>query len=175
MLRTLIADVTLTSDPAGDEIRVGIRWRAGACEEQVTARTRMRTGQEAVELIRRRKLEGLRDTDIAAELRALGLRTARGNEFGTRDVRNVRHSIGLARPSPLEPGELTAGQVAARLGVKPGTVYYWLRTGLLPHRKRATGAVCIPFSAQTEAALRARPAVSRHMKRTQKKTVGGAV
>lgn len=53
----------------------------------------MRTGQEAVELIRRRKLEGLRDTDIAAELRALGLRTARGNEFGTRDVRNVRHSV----------------------------------------------------------------------------------
>jgi DNA invertase Pin-like site-specific DNA recombinase len=175
VLRTLITDVTLTSDPAGDEIRVGIRWRAGACEEQVAARTRMRTGQEAVELIRRRKLEGLRDTDIAAQLRALGLRTARGNEFGTRDVRNVRHSIGLARPSPLQPGELTVGQVAARLGVKPGTVYYWLRAGLLPHRKRATGAVCIPFSAKTEAALRARPAVSRHMKQTQKKTAGGAV
>jgi DNA invertase Pin-like site-specific DNA recombinase len=175
VLRTLIADVTLTSDPAGDEIRVGIRWRAGACEEQVAARTRMRTGQEAVELISRRKLEGLRDTDIAAELRALGLRTARGNQFGTRDVRNVRHSLGLARPSPLEPGELTVGQVAARLGVKPGTVYYWLRAGLLPHRKRATGAICIPFSAQTEATLRARLAVSRHMKQTEKKTVGGAV
>jgi DNA invertase Pin-like site-specific DNA recombinase len=175
VLRTLITDVTLTSDPVGDEIRVGIRWRAGAGEEQVAARTRMRTGQEAVELIRRRKLEGLRDTDIAAELRALGLRTARGNEFRTRDVRNVRHSIGLARPSPLEPGELTVSQVAARLGVKPGTVYYWLKAGLLPHRKRATGTVCIPFSAQTEATLRARPAVSRHMKRTQKKTVGGAV
>jgi DNA invertase Pin-like site-specific DNA recombinase len=175
VLRTLITDVTLTSDPAGDEIRVGIRWRAGACEEQVAARTRMRTGQEAVGLIRRRKLEGLRDTDIAAELRALGLRTARGNEFGTRDVRNVRHSLGLLRPSPLQPGELTVSQVAARLGVKPGTVYYWLRAGLLPHRKRATGVVCIPFSAKTEATLRARPAVSRHMKRTQKKTIGGAV
>lgn len=175
VLRTLITDVTLTSDPTGDEVRVGIRWRAGACEEQAAARTRVRTRQEAVELIRRRKLEGLRDTDIAAELRALGLRTARGNEFGTRDVRNVRHSIGLAGPSPLEPGELTVGQVAARLGVKPGTVYYWLRADLLPHRKRATGAVCIPFSAKTEAALQARPAVSRHMKQTQKKTLGGAV
>jgi DNA invertase Pin-like site-specific DNA recombinase len=175
VLRTLITDVTLTSDPAGDEIRAGIRWRAGACEEQIATRTRMRTRQEAVELIRRRKLEGLRDTDIAAELRALGLRTARGNEFGTPDVRNVRHSIGLARPSPLEPGELTVSQIAARLGVKPGTVCYWLRAGLLPHRKRATGAVCIPFSAQAEATLRARLAVSRHMKRTQKKTIGGAV
>ena len=42
-----------------------------------------------------------------------------------------------------------ASAVAARLGVKPGTVYYWLNAGLLPHRKRATGAVCIPFSAKT--------------------------
>lgn len=175
VLRTLITDVTLTSDPAGDEIRVGIRWRAGACEEQTATRTRMRTRQEAVDLIRHRKQEGLRDTDIAAELRALGLRTAHGNEFRTRDVRNVRHSIGLARPSPLEPGELTVSQAAARLGVKPATVYYWLRADLLPHRKRPTGAICIPFSAHTEATLRARPAVSRHMKRTQKKTTGGAV
>jgi DNA invertase Pin-like site-specific DNA recombinase len=175
VLRTLITDVTLTSDPTGDQIRVGIRWRAGAHEEQVATRTRMRTEQEAVELIRRRKLQGLRDTDIAAELRALGLRTARGNEFRTRDVRNVRHSIGLARPSPLEPGELTVSQVAARLDVKPGTVYYWLRTGLLPHHKRPTGAVCIPFPAEIEATLRAQPAVSRHIKPTQKRAIGGAV
>ncbi len=102
VLRTLITDVTLTSGPAGDQVRVGIRWRAGAHEEQIATRTQMRTGQETVELIKRRKLEGLRDTDIAAELRALGLRTARGHEFGTRDVRNVRHTIGLARPSPLD-------------------------------------------------------------------------
>lgn len=175
VLRTLITDVTLTSGPASDEIRVGIRWRAGACEQQVATRTRMRTEQESVELIRRRKLEGLRDTDIAAELRDLGLRTARGNVFGTRDVRNVRHSLGLEGLSPLEPGELAVNQVAARLGVKPGTVYYWLRAGDLPYRKRATGAVCIPFSAEIETALRARPAVSRHLERTQKKAIGGAV
>jgi hypothetical protein len=175
VLRTLISDVTLTSDPTGDEIRVGIRWRAGGHEEQVAARTRMRTGQKAVQLIRRRKLEGLRDTDIAAELRTLGLRTARGNEFGTRDVRNVRHSIGLARPPALEPGELTVNQVAARLGVKTGTVYYWLRAGLLTHRKKATGAVCIPFSAEIEAALRTRPAVSRHLTQARNKAIGGAV
>ena len=99
----------------------------------------MLTHQDAVELIRRRKNEGMRDTDIASELDALGLRTARGHQFGTRDVRNVRHSIGLTRPSPLEPGELTVREVAARLGVKPGTVYYWLRTGQIPHRKPATG------------------------------------
>jgi hypothetical protein len=95
VLRTLITDVTLTSDPGGDEVRVGIRWRGGAHEQHIATRTRMITDQEAVELIRRRKLEGLRDSDIVDELRALGLRTARGNEFARQHVRNVRYSIGL--------------------------------------------------------------------------------
>jgi hypothetical protein len=40
-------------------------------------------------------------------------------------------------------------------------VYYWLRNGDLPHRKRAIGAICIPFSPEVEATLRARPALSR--------------
>lgn len=175
ILRTLINDVTLTSEPTGDEIRVGIRWRAGAHEEQLATRSRMLTHQDAIELTRRRKSEGMRDTDIAAELRAAGLHTARGHEFGIRDVRNLRHSIGLSRPSPLEPGELTVREVAARLGVKAGTVYYWLRTGEISHRKPATGAICIPFTADTEAALRARPAVARLIARTQPTATGGAV
>jgi excisionase family DNA binding protein len=175
ILRTLITDVTLISDPSGNEIRIGIRWRGGAHEEQLASRTRMLTDQDAVELIRQRKNEGMRDTDIAAELRELGLHTARGHEFGTRDVRNVRHSIGLTRPSPLEPGELTVHEVASRLGVKPGTVYYWLRAGQMLHRKPATGAVCIPFTADIEAALRARPALARLITRTQRTATGGAV
>jgi DNA invertase Pin-like site-specific DNA recombinase len=175
VLRTLIADVTLRSDPSGDQVRVGIRWRSGAHEQHTATRTRMRTEPAAIDLIKCRKLEDVRDTDIAAELRALGLRTARGHEFRTRDVRNVRHSLGLARPSPLEAGELTVSQVAARLGVKPGTVYYWLKTGLLDHRKAGTGAVCIPFSAETEAKLRTRRVRSRNPKRTEKTALGGAL
>jgi excisionase family DNA binding protein len=175
ILRTLINDVTVTSDPSGDEIRVGIRWRAGTHEEQLATRTRMRTNQRTVDLIRQRKNEGMRDSDIAAELRAHGARTARGHEFGPHDVRNVRHTIGLTRPSPIEPGELTVNEVAARLGVKPGTVYYWLRTGEIPHRKPATGAICVPFTAEIEAKLRARPAIARLITRNQTNAKGGAV
>jgi hypothetical protein len=124
ILRTLIIDVTLISDPSGDEIRVGIRWRAGSHEEHSATRARMLTDPDSIDLIRRRKNEGVRDSDIAAELHALGLHTARGHEFGIRDVRNVRTSIGLSRPSPLEPGELTVRQVAERLGIATQTVYY---------------------------------------------------
>lgn len=175
ILRTLIGDVTLTSDPDGNEIRVGIRWRAGAHEEHLATRTRILTDENTVELIRRRKHEGMRDSDIAAELRALGARTARGHEFGTRDVRNVRHTLRLTRPSPLEHGELSVHGVAARLGVKPGTIYYWIRTGEIPHRKPATGAICIPFTADIEAKLRARPTIARLIARNQTDATGGAV
>ena len=117
----------------------------------------------------------MRDSDIAAELRALGLRTARDHQFERQDVRNVRHSIRLTRPSPLEPGELTVREVAAGLCVKPGTVYYWLRNGEIPHRKPATGEICIPSTTDIEAALRARPAVARLTTRTEHNTIGGAV
>ncbi|MGH9223935.1 MAG: helix-turn-helix domain-containing protein [Acidimicrobiales bacterium] len=120
--------------------------------------------------------EGLRDTDIAAELRALGLRTARGHEFHGPDVRNVRHTIGLSRPCPLRPDELTVRDLATGLGVKPGTVYYWLRKGEIPYRQPATGATCILFNRRhREAALRARPAVARLLTRTENNTIGGAV
>lgn len=68
---------------------------------------------EAVELIRRWRLEGLPDEDIATELRAAGLRTARGHAFGAQAVRNGRHSIRLARPSTLAPGEVAVRKVAA--------------------------------------------------------------
>jgi DNA invertase Pin-like site-specific DNA recombinase len=162
VLRTLITDVMLKSDPTGDEVRVGIRWRSGAHEQHVATRTRVRTDQEAVELIRRRKREGLRDSDVAAELRSLGLRTAWGHEFGSADVRNVRSSIGLSAQPPLGPGELTVHQVAERLGVQPGTVYYWLKLGEVPYRKRPNGTICVRLTPEVEATLRARPSVSRH-------------
>src|SRR5438128_6607105 len=38
LMRTLVADVTLTSQVAGDEVSIGIRWRSGASEHIVTHR-----------------------------------------------------------------------------------------------------------------------------------------
>ena len=131
VLRTLVPDVTLARTLLATRSASGIRWSS----VQRTAHGHPHTDAYPPSCNRphqRRKLEEMRDTDIAAELSALGLRTARGHEFRTRDVRNLRHSIGLARPSPLEAGELTVKPVAEQLGVKPGTVYYWLRIGLLP-------------------------------------------
>ena len=38
LLRTMIADVTLTSQPDGRELQVGIRWRSGAAEQHTIQR-----------------------------------------------------------------------------------------------------------------------------------------
>ena len=38
LLRALIADITLTSQPEGRELRVGIRWRSGASEQHTVQR-----------------------------------------------------------------------------------------------------------------------------------------
>ena len=52
LLRALIADVTLTSQPEGRELQVGIRWRSGASEQHTIERPKTR--QEVTPPPRRR-------------------------------------------------------------------------------------------------------------------------
>ena len=42
LLRALIADITITSQPEGRELRVGIRWRSGASEQHTVQRPKTR-------------------------------------------------------------------------------------------------------------------------------------
>jgi DNA invertase Pin-like site-specific DNA recombinase len=42
LLRTTIADVTITSQPTGSELQVGIRWRSGASEQHTIQRPKTR-------------------------------------------------------------------------------------------------------------------------------------
>ena len=165
ILRTLVADVALTSDVVGDQVRIGIRWQSGSAEEQVVARSRMRTDSEAVELVRQLTLAGKRDEDIAAELRGAGLATARGHHFGANAVRGLRHVLGVARPEARAAGELSVAEVAGRLGISDATVYYWTKHGLLSAR-HAGRRVYVPFPTEVEEACRQRAKASSHLHRS---------
>ena len=128
LLRTLIADVTLTSQLAtvGNQVHVGIRWRSGATEEIVATRPapfHSLTSVEAVEVIKR--LARHTDHEIAAELNVAGLRTGSGQPFDVTAVRWVRyvHRIPSAH-ADAAPGELTIPQVAARLQVGVSAIYH---------------------------------------------------
>lgn len=179
LLRTLVADVTLTSEPAGDRVQVGIHWHSGATEELSITRPgagHRRTPPAAVELVRR--LAERSDEEITAELRAAELLTGSRRPFDVAAVRWVRYVHGICQPaqSPLAPGELGAQEVANRLGVRVSVVYYWINHGQLAARRTGDGHWCVPFSPEAEQACRRMVASSVRIKpSTRIGLAGGAV
>ena len=102
LLRALIADVTITSQPDGREVSVGIRWRSGAAEQHTIQRPQSvndttRTPPGTVELIRRLAPRRT-NMEIASELHAAGLRTGKGC------VRRARRAPHPPRPQHSRDG-----------------------------------------------------------------------
>ena len=103
LLRSLISDVTLLSEPAGMQLRIGIRWRSGACEELVARRPLLasqarRTPQDAVEISRRLGAQRT-NAELAAELNRVGLKTGTGKCY-IRFWRQLRDPMLPGIPSP---------------------------------------------------------------------------
>ena len=169
LLRTLIADVTLLPEPDLAKAHIGIRWHTGATDEVVVARRMAvvayrRTAPAAVELARR--LGPTTDNaTLAAELNAAGHRTGAGRAFDADAVSSLRHYHGIGSPDLLRPGELTVRDVAARLGVDPGTVTNWINRGLMKARRGRSNRWCVPFGSDAEVAWRERVAASPQVHR----------
>lgn len=180
LLRTLVADVTLISQPVAKNVRVGIHWRSGASEDVVVCRpvpapVSRRTVTGAIELARR--LSDHRDEHLVAELNAAGFRTGTGRAFDIAAVRWVRFAHQIPPAPRLAPGELTVTGVAARLGTSESAIYYWIEQSQLEARRDPDGRLYVPFPSSVEEACRQRVLASVHMKRPQPQTcaVGGAV
>jgi DNA invertase Pin-like site-specific DNA recombinase len=172
LVRSLVADVTLRSEPAGARLRIGIRWRSGAVEEVVTHRWKSavesrRTSADVVTLVARLAPERT-DAEIADVLNAEGRMTGTGRRFDVEAVRWVRFAHRIRSRPLLAPGELTVEQVAAHLGISAGAVYYWIDHGQLEARRGPAGRLCVPFSPEVASTCRERMASSRHLpRRTQ--------
>ncbi|MGA2015143.1 MAG: recombinase family protein, partial [Solirubrobacteraceae bacterium] len=94
LLRAMIADITLTSQPVGRELQVGIRWRSGASEQHTIQRPKtrqevIRTPAEAIALTRRLAAEHT-NAQIAEQLNAAGLRAGTGGPFKAEHVQWIR-------------------------------------------------------------------------------------
>jgi DNA invertase Pin-like site-specific DNA recombinase len=180
LLRTLIADVTLISEPGATQLGIGIRWHSGASEQLAVerpprAQETRRTPAAAVELARRRGPE-LRNHELAAELNAAGQRTGTGRPFDPAAVQWLRWRHQIPSPPPLAPGELSVREVAERLGISGGAVYYWISHDQLDARRGAANRLCVPFPPEIEQACRERIANSSHIPTpTETITAGGAV
>jgi excisionase family DNA binding protein len=180
LLRALIADVTITSQPAGRELRVGISWRSGAAEEHTIQRPpsvndTTRTPFETVELITHLSQQHT-NTEIAAELNAAGLRTGKGLPFDAHAVRHIRRAHNIPPTPPPQDGQLTVDQVAERLGVSPGLIYDWISHDKLAARRDRPNRLRIPFGPDVEHECRERIANSAHIRpQTKIAATGGAV
>lgn len=167
LVRSLVADVTLQSEPAGARLRIGIRWRSGAVEEVVTRRWKSavesrRTSADVVALVARLAPERT-DAEIADALNAEGRTTGTGRPFDVEAVRWVRFAHRIRSRPLLAPGELTVEQVAAHLGISAGAVYYWVDHGQVEARRGPAGRLCVPFSPEVARTCRERMASSRHL------------
>ena len=180
LLRALIADVTITSQPHGREVQVGIRWRSGASEQHTTQRPQLvidqrRTPPEALELISRLGPHRT-NAQLAAELRAAGLRTATGLPFTAGRVSSLRNHRKIGHPPLLGEDELTVKQVADRLGISCHTIYAWIKHGKLPARRGHLNRLGIPFPPEVERQCRERIINSPQLpNKGQNMAKGGAV
>jgi DNA invertase Pin-like site-specific DNA recombinase len=181
LVRALIADVTITSQPTGREVRVGIRWRSGTAEEHTVQRPKtrqevIRTPAEAIELTRRLAPTHT-NAQIAAELNAAGLQTGTGGPFAAGHVQWIRWRHKIPYPTTwAQDGETTVGQIAERLAVSDGTIYDWISTGKLTARRGPANRLYIPYGPDVEQQCRERVANSVHLPlETKIRAAGGAV
>jgi DNA invertase Pin-like site-specific DNA recombinase len=175
LLRAVVADVTVQSTGGDPQLRVGVRWQSGAAETLVIPRPLgRRTAPGAIELVRQQVDRS--DDDVVAALKTAGFTTTTGQSFTVKDVRGLRRRHQLPPPPAPDDGRLPATDVARRLGVDKGVVYYWLEHGHVDGHQDVHGRWRVSFSADVEAACRQRTQASSRIKlRTPRLAPGGAV
>ena len=96
------------------------------------------------------------DAQITATLNQEHLLSAKGKRFSPTMVKWMRYRYDIPTPSLKRRDELTVRQVADRLGVSWGVVYYWIERGHLPARRLESGSpYWITLTSEKEAELRA--------------------
>ena len=172
LLRAVLADVTVQSTVADSCLRLGLRWQSGAAETLIVPRPLgRRTAPGAIDLVRHQVNRS--DDELVAALNATGFTTTTGQPFAVKDVRALRRRHQL--PSP-DDGRLPVTEVARRLGVNKGVLYYWLEQGHVDGHQDLHGRWRVSFSADVEAACRQRILASSRIKlRTPLLAPGGAV
>ena len=181
LLRTMIADVTIISQPTGAELSIGIRWRSGASEQHTIQRPKtraevIRTPAEAIELTRRLAADHT-NAQIAEQLNAAGLHAGTGGPFKAEHVQWIRWRHKIPYPTTwAKDGEQTVHKIAERLGVSDGTIYAWINTGKLAARRGPANRLYIPYGPDVEQHCRQLVASSVHLPaETKIMAAGGTV
>ena len=143
MLRLLIKDITVEKRHEERQAILHVRWQGGANQDiVVTLRPpiaeQLRYPVEIVEKIRELACSQ-RDKEIAAELNAQGLRSAKGKAFTPKMISWVRYRYRIPPVGKKRPDELTVNEVMARFGISRNVVYYWIERGVVEARQYKPG------------------------------------
>jgi len=181
LVRALIADITITSQPTGRDVQVGIRWQSGATEQHTIQRPQtrqevIRTPAAAIELTRRLAADHT-NAQIAEQLNAAGLQAGTGGPFAAEHVQWIRWRHKIPYPaSYARDDELTVTEIAQRFAVSDGTVYAWIQTGKLTARRGHGNRLFIAYGPATERHCRELVSHSFHLPtETKIRAAGGAV
>ena len=168
VLQLLIRDITVKK-PEQRAALLQVRWQGGTCEEirvelPRPVADRWRHDDALIERVRE-LAKTLDDTQIAARLNDEGLKTNKGNQFTIKSIKWIRHKHHIPRVDDRKAGEFTVKEVASRLGVSCGVVYYWIDKGLIGGRRRNAGSpYLLAMTPELEQELAKRVAQSTRLK-----------
>lgn len=168
ILQLLIRDITVTK-PEPHVALLQVRWQGGADESlrvelPRSACDRWRHDEALVDRVRELAKQ-LDDAQIAEQLNNEGLMTNKGNSFTVKSIKWIRHKHSIPPADDRKEGELTVKEVAKRMGVGPGVIYYWIDQKLIPGRRRNAGSpYLLAFTPEVEQQLAKRIAHSKRIK-----------
>jgi DNA invertase Pin-like site-specific DNA recombinase len=139
MLRLLIKDITVEKQHGARHAIMHIRWQGGACGDVTVDLPRPRAEAirypEPIIAHVRDLARTLTDREIVAELSRLGELSATGRPHTMHTIKWIRWKYRIPAPTLRRPEEMTVQELATRLGVLPGVVYYWAKRGMIEARR----------------------------------------
>jgi DNA invertase Pin-like site-specific DNA recombinase len=153
LLRLVIASVVVDARRQRGRLWYRINWQTGATTEQWLTRRVHSYGEyplreELQERMRALHVQGKMDKEIAAELNAGGMLTARGQRCSSKQVwvlrqqwqiPTVKENSKNRHPASWPDGTYSIEGAAGRIGVTIGTIYKWVHTGRIQGRQRKVG------------------------------------
>jgi DNA invertase Pin-like site-specific DNA recombinase len=175
LLRAMINDITLTSQPDHHEISVGIHWHSGASDELTVLRPRAARAQRTATIHDLIRELGPTHTNqqLAKRLNHDGYLTASDRPFTEEIVRWQRWHLRVPAPSPLNDHELGVHELAQRLDVGDHVIYVWISQGKLTARRAGHRKLAIPFNDEIDADCRLRLAQSPRTRYLNQQPVAG--
>jgi DNA invertase Pin-like site-specific DNA recombinase len=144
MLRLLIKDITVEKQHGAKHAILHIRWQGGACGDvkvdlPLPRPEAIRNPEPLIASVRD-LARTLTDRQIVAELSQRGELSATGRPHTMHTIKWIRWKYRIPAPALKRPEELTVQELAARLRVLPGVVYYWAKRGVIKSRRVNDGS-----------------------------------